>query len=1281
MTDKLRILLLASESLDLFYLPTSEEQRAIEDRISTGSQGDRFEVIPRPSIKLSQLARELMKYDPEVVHLSAEGRPRKGILLEDDSGNPKPLSARELAALIRELDGNIRLLFLNACYTLGHANALSKEVDYVIGMKGVIEEKTSMKFSRHFYQALGYGRTVERAFGIAMKELEMGAYPTSDAPVLRIREGVDPSRPLFGERAVQWPEVREPEPDALLRELGTQFVTQLSIAGHFQDADQTHHAIYFDSDLYVHRKSAENALLSYVEKFAESKAAQGSWVCVIGDAGHGKSSLLWYLYKTLSTRSGLTILPFLAQLEGHWSGMETAALRLTAKLRNSSKLLVIIDTLDILVGTADPSLATTLNHLRSAGCMVIATSRRQEAERLFRITPSDFQVELRRFNDDEAQQAIRNYINLAFPTLNKVDRAKQFDKIWGILEQQRRIRELDLEPLILRMLFEAYVPKDIPQDINTQQVYRKFWNERVLFDRVVRDTHERFTREQLCRLVAREIGAGDGHSDKLSVALLMRRWKALFESSPFPHLVLEGLVSSGVLQWAEGVSTIRFFHQTFFEYAAAYDLLSSDASELQNGIKTLLNEVKNFNLFRAPILKQLAIQAFEDSKGAWKTILQGLRDINNELAAQIALEVVGKVEHDPFSVELCKEWIRTNGSRLQNIICETVRHYPRSKSELALDLLEPYLEGPRANAIYAACAETFAKDLPEQVCAFLKRNLPRVLNASDDEQKMYKEALCSTVQHGEARALSVLLDLFPHLKPGQQSGLLHRLSAVASNENSHEMAGFLRGVIQLMPEVKRAKQTEVWNGVLMVTRRLHEVSPAAGAELARWLVDTGQWKEDQRAATYTGMIASPALSAPLEIERSLSAIASHDHYERLLNTGLLCDLPERFSELLMERILSVKKELYLDDAQVSSLFTVVASLKGAAPKKVVQFLGEWRWRDAGVGTPWRTIIEYLALADPAATKEWLFEQLTQDTGPASPTLFSAFNILLQTNATVFSATEARHLYDVAFSQSTTIRQIFAGAAGSLAKLDKQLAQEIFLRAFDLGKDCQLAAVDSLAGCLADCPGFVFEQAGRILATAIATKRLGLLNSYLVVLKELPQVNANRMLGLLSDWFTEDVLRDLKDEKTLGELLTILKITCVTDTRLAFDFSKRVPRISRGVVGALAAVYDRISEYGEDESLLLELLDEAAGVSGVDQIRMRNALRRILFQLDKKLGGRKVVDMVLRTYKSITDERALKTFIDAALRVPSWTEEDSTTLLKNPDLPSPVRALIAAKRIR
>src|SRR5262249_45358404 len=160
----------------------------------------------------------------------------------------------------------------------------------------------------------------------------------------------------------------------------------------------------------------------------------------------------------------------------------------------------------------DQRLAKAISELKALGALVITNSRKQEADQLGRLVGSNRRVKLRRYNDDEAQQAIRNQVRIYYPNKSESDQLAQFDEVWGLLEQQRDIRELDLEPLILRMLFEAYVPEPIPREINTQQVYQHYWENVVLSDRVVKKADEPIKRDRMCRYIARKVAFGETHS-------------------------------------------------------------------------------------------------------------------------------------------------------------------------------------------------------------------------------------------------------------------------------------------------------------------------------------------------------------------------------------------------------------------------------------------------------------------------------------------------------------------------------------------------------------------------------------------------------------------------------------------------------------------------------------------------------------------------------------------------------------------------------------------------
>jgi hypothetical protein len=164
------------------------------------------------------------------------------------------------------------------------------------------------------------------------------------------------------------------------------------------------------------------------------------------------------------------------------------------------------------------------------------------------------------------------------------------------------------------------------------------------------------------------------------------------------------------------------------------------------------------------------------------------------------------------------------------------------------------------------------------------------------------------------------------------------------------------------------------------------------------------------------------------------------------------------------------------------------------------------------------------------------------------------------------------------------------------------------------------------------------------------------------------------------WFTPELLKGLHDEKVLSELLGVLKIACVSDPHLAFQVGRRVPVISKGVAGGLAALYDQVSARGEhDETLLRDVLDGVREICGYDQMRMGNAIQRILPRLSRGLGAKMVADWALETCRQIRNEQALNTFVKAALELPGWGEEETDALLRGEWMPESTVGIVLAKK--
>jgi hypothetical protein len=94
--------------------------------------------------------------------------------------------------LFSALKDNIRLVFLNACYSREQAQALVANIDCVIGMTKSIHDNAAKIFSSSFYRAIGFGRSIQEAFDQGVAALLLEDIPEEGVPELLTREGVDP---------------------------------------------------------------------------------------------------------------------------------------------------------------------------------------------------------------------------------------------------------------------------------------------------------------------------------------------------------------------------------------------------------------------------------------------------------------------------------------------------------------------------------------------------------------------------------------------------------------------------------------------------------------------------------------------------------------------------------------------------------------------------------------------------------------------------------------------------------------------------------------------------------------------------------------------------------------------------------------------------------------------------------------------------------------------------------------------------------------------------------
>ena len=487
MPERIRILFLAANSSDDNRRRMEEEAREIEGRIRAGEYGARFDFIPKGAVRPRDLQQILLRHRPHIVHLSGLGSEGQGLVLTDDDDDSESVGPQALARLFEILKDNVRLVIFNADYAERQARGLAGVVDYVIGMRGAMGAAGAVIFSTHFYQALAYGRTVKAAFELAKNELEIEGKSGSEMLALWTREGVDEAQSFLtpeSKTGLAAAEVASTEnvSTALVALRRMRRLSEITA----QDAqfidynDRTLGGELRLEQLYVHRTVEHriNCLLS-LEKSVPT------FILIVGDAGHGKTSLLWQLYRSLDKSQGWE--PWFIKSTLYLNCREqqltpsrpdrelaTDSLLRTAQFAVSQGLrpVVFLDTVDLLLRSeADRHfLLELISTLLDLDCFVVATCRPQEAVGLYPIRAAN--IVLREYVDDEEQ----NEFELREAIVKHAERfyAEPIRKnypvnVQDILDSVARglpLREVCANPLTLRMLFTIYAPEAVTNDIN-----------------------------------------------------------------------------------------------------------------------------------------------------------------------------------------------------------------------------------------------------------------------------------------------------------------------------------------------------------------------------------------------------------------------------------------------------------------------------------------------------------------------------------------------------------------------------------------------------------------------------------------------------------------------------------------------------------------------------------------------------------------------------------------------------------------------------------------------
>lgn len=192
----IKVLFLAANPAGTTKLALDDEIRAIDEKLRGSEYRDRLDLVSHWAVRWNDLSGILMRQRPGIVHFSGHGAEKTGeIVLVGDGGTSRPVAHEALAGLFRVLKGNVRVVVLNACYTGSLAKAIVREIDCAIGMSDKIGDDAAIAFAAWFYEALGYGKSVQDAYELGVIRLiGEGVANAKGLVKLHKRPRVDPSK-------------------------------------------------------------------------------------------------------------------------------------------------------------------------------------------------------------------------------------------------------------------------------------------------------------------------------------------------------------------------------------------------------------------------------------------------------------------------------------------------------------------------------------------------------------------------------------------------------------------------------------------------------------------------------------------------------------------------------------------------------------------------------------------------------------------------------------------------------------------------------------------------------------------------------------------------------------------------------------------------------------------------------------------------------------------------------------------------------------------------------
>ncbi len=164
-------------------LDLDEEINKIQSNLEHSRERDMIDLKQVWAVTADTLMQAILDETPRIVHFSGHGR-RGGIVLQDEAGKPKVVTAESLSSLFELFKDCVECVVLNSCYSELQAKAIKLHIPHVVGMKSEIPDQAAIAFSTGFYKAVGAGKDIPFAFELGVVAIKLEGVSSGHLPVM-----------------------------------------------------------------------------------------------------------------------------------------------------------------------------------------------------------------------------------------------------------------------------------------------------------------------------------------------------------------------------------------------------------------------------------------------------------------------------------------------------------------------------------------------------------------------------------------------------------------------------------------------------------------------------------------------------------------------------------------------------------------------------------------------------------------------------------------------------------------------------------------------------------------------------------------------------------------------------------------------------------------------------------------------------------------------------------------------------------------------------------------